>query len=217
LFAVATGKKAQKQARLDDRATVIQQRMAAERRARNIIIMAFAALLVGGSLLIYFFATYQPPQPKGGTASNTAVYSVPDEGHTHMPDCQPTWKHHPPSSGCHASVGGVAPAEWKAYPLSQAVPPEDFIHNLEHGGVVLVYRCSGSECDSIYQQAFSLFSVLPKEKYHEVKFVATPYQDMSPKFALLGWTEEQDMATLDTNTVKAFYQQFVDHGREDIP
>jgi hypothetical protein len=214
-LAVASGKKAERQARLDERAAAIQMRMDAERRMRNIIIVVFAAVIVFGGLGIYFFATYQPPSNTHTTSAPKAAYAVPDEGAGHIPACQPNYQHKPPSSGCHASVQGVAPAVWQAY--TTALPPEDWVHNLEHGGIVLVYRCSGTECSTIYGEAFKLFALLPKEKYNEIKLVTTPYQDMTPKYALLAWDQEQDLDTLDVNAVKAFYQSFVDHGREDLP
>src|SRR2546430_4513483 len=46
----------------------------------------------------------------------------------------------PPSSGPHYSIPGQAPVSWGF--SDQQIPPEYYVHNLEHGGVVLLYNCS---------------------------------------------------------------------------
>jgi hypothetical protein len=224
---VANPKKAVKQARLDERAQAIQRQHDIELRTRNFIIIGFAVLIVGGSALLYFLVN--PPDFSGKkpapAANLSAAYSVPEEGHDHIPNCVPAYKHRPPSSGCHASSTS-APRPWQAF--NDPVPATDWVHNLEHGGIVLLYKCSGTECADLYSQAFNLFAQLPahaepvhpaagQQQVQEVKFLSTPYQDMETKFAVLAWTKELDMNTLDAATIKAFYETYVDHGREDVP
>lgn len=225
---MANRKKEAKQARLDARAQQIRRQAERESRTRNIIIAAFAVLILGGAGTLYVLAN--PPSFLTGNsaaAAATAPYSVPDEGHNHVPDGSRTgYKHQPPSSGPHYSSAG-APRPWAPY--RDPVPAGAFVHNLEHGGVVLVYRCSGSECDDLYKKAQDLFSKLPQhlapvhpqsssvQQVREVKFLSTPYQDMTPKIALLAWTEEQELNSIDAKTVLDFYNKFSEHGREDLP
>jgi hypothetical protein len=40
---------------------------------------------------------------------------------------------------------------------------------------------------------------------------------MTPKIALLAWTEEQELNSIDAKTVLDFYNKFSEHGREDLP
>jgi hypothetical protein len=211
---VATGKKLAKQVRLDERAAIIRRKAEVEARNRNIVIAVFAVLIVGGGGLLYFLVN--PPSFLSGPAAptvHTAAYSVADEGATHVPDgSQLVHKHQPPSSGNHYAT----PLPAGTYPIAQ--PEGNWIHSLEHGYIVLVYRCSGAECADLNSQAKTIMATLPKDpKFGEVKFVATPYQAMTPKVALLAWAKEQDMDSMDQGLISAFYSQYVDHGREDKP
>jgi hypothetical protein len=210
---VATGKKLAKQARLDERAAIIQRKAQVEARNRNIVIAVFVVLIVGGGGLLYVLTN--PPSFLAGPATpttHTAALSIPDEGFTHVANGTPlVHKHNPPSSGNHYPT----PLPAGAYATPQ--PEGNWIHSLEHGYIVLVYRCSGSECNDLYLQAKSVFSTLPKEsKFNEVKFVSSEYDNMTPKVAVLAWDKEQDMSAIDVNLITAFYNQFVDHGREDL-
>ena len=211
---MATRKKLAKQVRLDERAQIIQRRAQVEARNRNIVIAVFLVLVVGGSGTLYFLVN--PPGFLQGAAvssgAHTAIYSVPDEGHTHVADGTPlTPKHQPPSSGNH--YPSALPLG--NYPVAQ--PAGNWVHSLEHGYIVVVFRCSDLECKDLNSQAQSITKTLPTEKYNEVKFVSTPYQEMTPKIAVLAWGKEQDMDLMDPQLISAFYKQNVDHGLQDLP
>ncbi len=211
---MATGKKLAKQVRLDERAAILRRKAEVEARNRNIVIAIFAVLIIGGSGLLYFLVN--PPSFFSGPSAptvHTAAISIPDEGHNHITDGLPLGnKHQPPSSGNH--YGTPVPAG--TYPTAQ--PAGNWVHSLEHGYIVVVYRCSGAECADLNSQAKNIMGTLPKDsKYSEVKFVATPYQSMAPKIAVLAWDKEQDMDSMDQGLITAFYNQYIDHGREDLP
>jgi hypothetical protein len=228
LVAVANRKKEAKQARLDARAEQIRKKAEREARTRNIIIGVFAFLIIGGAAGLYLVTN--PPAFLTGnsvaSSSTGSAFDVADEGHEHVPDgSKVSYKHQPPSSGNHYN-SKLGPLPWSPY--KEPVQPESFVHNLEHGGIVLVYKCSGSECDDMFKQASDVFAKLPKRKepakpqqgqqqISEVKFLSTPYQEMQPKVAALAWNKEEDMSSIDLTAITAFYNQFVDHGREDAP
>jgi hypothetical protein len=59
-----------------------------------------------------------------------------DAGHNHVSIGTPVqYDTNPPCAGDHWPVWAV----WGTH--STAVPPEYFVHNMEHGGVVLLYNC----------------------------------------------------------------------------
>ncbi|HXA42808.1 MAG TPA: DUF3105 domain-containing protein [Candidatus Solibacter sp.] len=210
---MATGKKLAKQARLDERAAIIQRKAQIEARNRNIVIAVFVVLIVGGGGLLYLLTNPPaflagPPTP----TTHTAALSIPDEGATHVAQGTAlTHAHNPPSSGNHY------PTPLPAGAYSTIQPEGNWVHSLEHGYIVLVYKCSGSECNDLYQQAKAVFAALPKEsKFNEVKFVSTEYNNMTPKIAVLAWDKEEDMSSIDANLITSFYKQYVDHGREDL-
>ena len=109
---MATRKKLVKQTRLDERAEQIRRQQERERRTRNLIIAVFSVLIVGGAAVFYFLV--YPPSFLQAKADISPAYSVPDEGHTHEPGCQPAYKHVPPSSGCHLNQPPTAPRPWQA-------------------------------------------------------------------------------------------------------
>jgi hypothetical protein len=191
---VATGKKLAKQVRLDERAAILRRKAEIEARNRNIVIAVFAVLIIGGSGLLYFLVNPPSFLQSNTPVAHTAAMSITDEGHQHIPDRTPLGnKHNPPSSG-------------------------NWVHSLEHGYIVVVYRCSGAECADLDSQAKTIMATLPKDpKYGIVKFVATAYQSMTPKIAVLAWDKEQDMDNMDQGLISAFYKQYVNHGREDLP
>ena len=212
-----------KQARLDERAAQIRAQVEAERRRTNIIIAIFAVLIIGGGGGLYLLVN--PPQfgPKPAVTAGKAVgtvQTITDEGRNHVVrPARVTYQHQPPSSGNHYSDSG-APRAWGN--VQTALLPEEYVHNLEHGGIVLVYQCSGSgsgsDCDTKFTQAQALFDGLPKETtYNEVKFLATPYQGMTPKAALLAWDHEQDFTGIPSlDDAKTFYNAWVDKGPEAL-
>ena len=227
---MASPKKNLKQARLDARAEQIRRQQAREARNRNIVIGIFALVIIFGAGGLYL-VTNPPDFLSGKVAANpnakvTDPTSIPDEGNQHVADGSTiAYKHSPPSSGNHYS-SATAPRPWATY--KDAVPAGAFVHNLEHGGIVLVYKCSGTECDDMYKQAQDVFAKLPpklepvtpptgQQQVSEVKFLSTPYQDMPPKVAILAWDTEQDLNSIDLTLVTDFYNKYVDHGREDLP
>jgi hypothetical protein len=227
---MASPKKNAKQARLDARAQQIRRQQAREARTRNIVIGVFAFVILFGAGGLYL-VTHPPDFLAGKTAANpnakvTDPMQIPDEGHDHVPDGTPVvYKHQPPSSGNHYS-SQTAPRPWATY--KDAVPPGEFVHNLEHGGIALLYKCSGTECDDLYKQAQDVFAKLTPHKepvspaagqaqVSEVKFISTPYPDMEPKVAILAWDTEQDLNAIDFGLISDFYEKYIDHGREDIP
>ncbi|HEX5414056.1 MAG TPA: DUF3105 domain-containing protein [Chloroflexota bacterium] len=141
-------------------------------------------------------------------------YAVPDEGRTHVAEGSAiTYQHNPPSSGSHYP----SPKEWGVY--DQPVAPGFFVHNLEHGGVDVLYDCPAG-CPEIVTQLNDAFKNFPKDKYGEVKLVVTPYHPLpnGAKVTALAWDHEYDFTPgFDENQLLAFYNQYVDHGPEDVP
>ncbi|MDP9325803.1 MAG: DUF3105 domain-containing protein, partial [Candidatus Dormibacteraeota bacterium] len=90
---------------------------------------------------------------------------------------------------------------------------------MEHGGVVLLYRCSPDQCQQLAQLAQQIGQALPPvpvtaqpgQPSAEIKFLATPYQDMPQQAVLLSWTHQEDLQDLSANSAKViagFYNQF---------
>jgi hypothetical protein len=149
---------------------------------------------------------------RGAPAAAGVEQQFPNEGQTHVPDTtQPTYNHYPPSSGPHYD----APAPWGT--IGTTLPEGRFVHNLEHGGIAVLYKCS-DDCVKIASDVTALYNNLPNDpRFGERKLVATPYTHMDHKFAAVAWTFVLEMDSWDPSAIERFYNAHVDRGPEQVP
>jgi hypothetical protein len=135
---------------------------------------------------------------------------IPDEGYEHVAvGSQLHYRANPPSSGPHYPF----PAPAGVYP--NGLQTGFWVHNLEHGYIVVLYRAPASqEQTATFDRMMAEF---PKSKFGNVKLVIVPYSDMTHPYAVLAWDWRLEMDTFKEGTVLQFYKEHVDHGREDIP
>ncbi|HEX9548337.1 MAG TPA: DUF3105 domain-containing protein [Acidimicrobiales bacterium] len=153
------------------------------------------------------------------TVSGTVGTPVPDEGQTHVdPSTTPTYKSYPPASGPHYSAQGLAPVPWQTIGTLQE---GQYIHNLEHGGIVILYDCpSGADCtalkNSLENYVNNLAPVEPRFK--EIKVVLSPYsRGMQKKVALVAWDYIEFLDGYDQAEITRFYENHVNQAPEQIP
>lgn len=138
---------------------------------------------------------------------------MPDEGQMHIPNNTSAVYQapYPPTSGQH---WGTTWAEWQMY--DDPIPPEVFVHNLEHGGIVLLYRCE-RPCAEIVAELRDLYRSFPKAKHGKVKMVVAPDPKIRTPIAILAWTWLDELRELDHGRLLRFYRAHVDRGPEDVP
>jgi len=138
---------------------------------------------------------------------------MPDEGQQHIPSNQSgTYTApYPPTSGQHS---GSNWAEWEV--VDRPLPPEEFVHNLEHGGIVILYRCD-APCPTLVRELRELYATFPKGKYGKVKLVVAPDKKIKPPIVILAWTWIDELPTFDRERLLRFYRGHVDRGPEDVP
>lgn len=148
-------------------------------------------------------------RPQAQSAQETGA-PVADEGWEHVPvGTDIRYRAHPPASGPHYP----APAPAGVYP--DGLAPGFWVHSLEHGYIVLVYKPPVSP--ELLQEFREMVKDFPTSKFKNVKLVIAPYDLMLRPFAVLAWDRRMWMETFDRAKVLAFYRAYVDHGREDIP
>jgi cytoskeletal protein RodZ len=203
------------------------------RERRNLFIIAGVLVTAAVAILLVALALNQAANQAAKQAaanrlpfkavSGTIGTAVPDEGRAHVdPSTTPTYKFYPPASGPHYSATGVAPVPWQTIATSTSPLVEgQYIHNLEHGGMAILYNCStGADCttlkNSLENYVTNLAPVEPT--FNEVKVVITPYsQGMQKKVALVAWDYIEFLDTYDQNAITQFYENHVDKGPEAIP
>lgn len=202
---------------------------AARQRARdrrNLFIIAGVLGTAAVAILVVALALQQAAKVATAnripfqTVSGTIGTQVPDEGTpSHIdPSTQWTYKFYPPTSGPHYSVAGSAPVLWGTV---DTLVEGQFVHNLEHGGVVILYNCpSGSDCTSLKNSLTNYVQKLaPLEPTYTVaKIVMTPYSHgMQKKIALVAWHYIEFLDAYDQNAITQFYENHVDQGPEAVP
>jgi len=197
--------------------------------------MVVAGLVVIGAAAAIVYAASAPSGSGKPSAAATATTAPAESASPGSPDqvgetqpiqegihIQPpqkaSYQTDPPSSGAHYSIPGQATANWGFY--DRSIAPEYYVHNLEHGGVVLLYNCSGVAADCTADQASvkDFVSKLPKDpQFGEVKLVAVKYVGPGHRFAMVSWGWRMFMDTWDPTQAQRFYVTHVDHGPEAIP
>jgi hypothetical protein len=111
-----------------------------------------------------------------------------DAGHNHVSIGTPVmYDTNPPCAGDHWPVWAV----WGTH--SSPVPPEYFVHNLEHGGVVLLYNCPQG-CPDILLALECFVQSQPVDPLCasagngvDNRFVITPDPDLDGTWAAAAW------------------------------
>ena len=199
-------------------------------RNRSRLLWAGVAVVVAvGSLFVFLsfnqkgyacLSLWTPPSPAPTTAPSATPrigYFQDDMGHNHTLTIPETVKYTfcPPASGTHYNQAGVAgPIPAKVYGPNEKTVPQNWIHNLEHGALVLLYRCgSGDTCDDAQQAALkAYYSAFPNSPIchfppGQIGPVFTRFDDMAFPYAALVWDMVLPLDTLDTATINAFWAQ----------
>lgn len=118
-----------------------------------------------------------------------------------------SWAHRPPSSGVHYGTL-PQPQEYRMY--DTPLTPGRWVHMLEHGAVVVLYR--PDLCDSAcVQQLGAFYDSAPRSNYVGVRHLAiTPYQDMDHAIAVVAWGYIDEMDQMDKDRVMADFRSKVD-------
>jgi hypothetical protein len=137
---------------------------------------------------------------------------ITDEGHNHAAQDAPlTFQSRPPSSGTHY------PTWVQTYGLLDPAPPTgNWVHNLEHGAVVILYNCPEG-CPEIVKQLGELYPTLPlgpNARGARARVLIVPYTEMDAKVAAVSWGWLLEQPELNTDELRKFVEQHMDRGPE---
>jgi hypothetical protein len=203
-------------------------------RNRSRLILAGAlivALALGGLVYVNLTTpayacsqqwTAEPTSTPAPGATPRLGYNQEDMGHFHEPvGTAVKYSLCPPASGNHWSSIPLGPIPPRVYGPNEKTVPEGWVHNLEHGALVLVYNCGkngGDGCSDTAQATMkALYNSWPASPicgFHAgdsgIGPVMTRFDDMAYPYAALVWDEILPLQTLDTQAsqqVLTFFQQ----------
>lgn len=129
------------------------------------------------------------------------------EGADHVPDgTEIAWLSDPPHSGPHFPMW----ATWGEH--DESVARGNWVHNLEHGGIVLAYLCPGG-CEAELDVLRDVIAARP-----DLRILMTADADLpGPRFAAISWTWIHRTDAPDLDTLLCFVDQHENHAPEDVP
>lgn len=161
--------------------------------------------------------SFVAPTVEPGTTNPPATqpplgFVQPDMGYKHAdPGARVTYAYCPPASGRHFNMAGVAPIPAKVYGPDEVQVPQGWIHNLEHGAIVLLYKCPGPACDDAGQAALkALLAKWPNSPIcnfppNAVSPLAVRFDDMAWPYAAVVWDVVLPLQTLDESGLLTFF------------
>jgi hypothetical protein len=169
-----------------------------------------------------FVAPTAAPPASGETQAPAATapapgYVQPDMGHLHVaPGTRVRYTNCPPASGRHYIGTGIGPIAPKLYGPDDKPIPQGWVHNLEHGAIVLLYNCGPNgdpaACTSQGQSALaSLYAKWPLSPICKITPgtndtpVIARFDDMAYPYAAIVWDVVLPMDKLDEATLFDFY------------
>lgn len=184
------------------------ERLRRQAKVRRLILLGVLALAL--LVLGYFAVTTQ----FFGLAASSIGRAMPVERAEHVPEGTPLdHATRPPTSGKHFDA-------W--YPtygvVEQPVPAGNWVHNLEHGAVALLYNCP-SGCPELVQQIKELHASLPRGRNARrgaARMLAVPYADMDHKLAVVAWGWLLELDEFDADKIRRFYDARIDRGPECV-
>lgn len=177
-----------------------------------------AILLTALSLLLAGCPAVSPDDGDNGSDVPVGVeIAVPNEGAAHVPvGEQVVYLSNPPASGSHWSAAGVAPVAGGVYETT--LDEEQWVHNLEHGYVVVLFDCA-DDCDEAFlAELTDLFLDAPQSSvFGTTKLVIAPYDGLPHLLTAIAWDRQLHLEQFDQDVLLDFYETYLDQGPELAP
>lgn len=149
--------------------------------------------------------------PPPGPTPPAPGYVQPDMGAVHVQIGERVrYLSCPPASGKHYNAPG-GPIKAGLYGPSDTTLPQGWVHNLEHGAIVLLYKCPGEACEESGQAALSaLYAKWPDSPICQIPPgnqtpVIARFDDMAWPYAALVWDVVLPLQSLDEAAIFDFY------------
>lgn len=154
----------------------------------------------------------EPTVSPGEGASPQPGYVQPDMGNTHVEQgTQVRYTYCPPASGRHYIGAEIGPIPARPYGPGDGVIPQGWVHNLEHGGLVILYR----DADADQAALRALYDAVPDSPVcgfppggQSPGPLVARFEQMAWPYAALVWDRVLPMETLDQAAVLDLYARY---------
>jgi hypothetical protein len=145
----------------------------------------------------------------------------PDQGNQHVGSGDKvTYQTCPPASGRHINRLGFGPIEPQVYGPEDRSQPTGWVHNLEHGALVLLYSCEKGACDEASLAALQAVddgfpaSTVCGISPGVVGPVVARFEEMPTRYAALVWNRALYLDELDTAQIYDFFSRYAEVVRD---
>ncbi len=161
-----------------------------------IITVSIVALLIGVTILI---KVNQPKEVLIGTKQ-------PDQGQKHIARGQSheAYNSDLPSSGPHYEDAS-SPTDWGIY--TEPIQAEEFLHNEEHGGVIITYSPSLLPADQLKKLQALFAPPYDQKDFKPAKFILAPRPTNTKAIQLASWNWTYNLDSYDAASITKFYLQ----------
>jgi hypothetical protein len=150
------------------------------------------------------------PTPTASPAPGASAqlgYVQPDMGNSHNVQQPQNYTYCPPASGTHINSPPNGPIPGRVYGPDDFAQPPGWIHNLEHGARVVLYKCPGPGCEDAGQATLkTFFRTLPNPANCGTVFAR--FDDMKWPYAAIVWDRVLPLETLDTAKITSFFSTY---------
>ena len=184
-----------------------------------IVLLVVGYVFTGAAQPVYSCSFETVPASPAPVASGTPALGQKqdDMGRTHVAVGTPVrYTFCPPASGPHYNAAGQGPIQPRFYGPDDTTVPQNWIHNLEHGTLVILYNCNRGGCDAAslaqLRAMVGTFPVSPICKIPALNIspVITRLDSMQTPYAALVWGRVLLQDKLDTAQILAFFEQYGD-------
>jgi hypothetical protein len=154
--------------------------------------------------------------PAAPSATPELGQVIPDMGRSHItPGTKADYLYCPPGSGPHYNIAGRGPIAPRFYGPDANAEPQGWIHNLEHGGLVILYSCAqtGSCTQAELDELRALASNFPASPVCNIQGgvispVIARFDTMKTKYAAVVWNRALLLDDLDIPEMLEFWNQW---------
>ncbi len=183
-------------------------------RRRNLITTGIAVVVLAGAVALIIAERTRESAPVGVAASEAScepIQTYEPQKATHIEEGagHPPYTSTPPTSGPHY----VDPAQPGFYPAP--LQPEQLVHNLEHGQIVMWYRPDAPE-----ETIAAIEALIDRQPPAQgASLLAAPYDGVpdSDSFVLTAWGASQSCDRVSQEVVDEFRARYQGLGPERIP
>jgi hypothetical protein len=186
----------------------------------GVVVVAVAAVVAGLVFVQSTQASYSctiefNPSPTPSLAPDSTArlgFAQDSMGASHEVSKPQRYTFCPPASGNHYNGVGIGPITPRVYGPDDSVGPPNWIHNLEHGALVVLYRGTSPGASEAGQRQFQeFFDTFPPSPVCQLPAgrlspVIARFDSMPYDYAALVWTRVLPMTEWDPSLAIEFYE-----------